>query len=196
MAESADILTSENVRVMLPNIAAGCSMADMADPDDVFAAWDHINEAARRRRHRHPRHLHEQHRQPQGVRGRTRRASSAPPATPLRRFKYAFERGDKVLFFPDQHLGRNTGWEVGIPLDEMVLWNWRMPNGGLTANRSEGEVILWQGHCSTHQRFSVEQIEKARREHPDVRVIVHPETRWEVVQAADRGAPPRRSSRL
>jgi quinolinate synthase len=101
-------------------------------------------------------------------------------------FEWAFARGDKVLFFPDQHLGRNTGFEMGIPLDQMVLWNWHKPNGGLTVEQVErAKVILWQGHCSTHQRFSVEQIEKARREHPGVNVIVHPECRWEVVQAAD-----------
>ena len=101
-------------------------------------------------------------------------------------FEYAFARGDKILFFPDQHLGRNTGYAMGIPLDEMVLWNWRMPNGGLTPDQIRAaKVILWQGHCSTHQRFSVEQIEKARREHPGVNVIVHPECRWETVQAAD-----------
>ena len=101
-------------------------------------------------------------------------------------FKWAFERGDKILFFPDQHLGRNTGYNMGIPLDRMVLWNWHKPNGGLTVEQVErAKVILWQGHCSTHQRFSIEQIEKARREHPGVKVIVHPECSWQVVQAAD-----------
>jgi quinolinate synthase len=96
------------------------------------------------------------------------------------------ERGDKILFVPDQHLGRNTGYQMGIPLDEMALWNWRMPHGGLTADQiRKARIILWQGHCSTHQRFSVEQIAKARAEHPGVKVIVHPECRWEVVQAAD-----------
>ena len=100
--------------------------------------------------------------------------------------QWAFERGEKVFFFPDQHLGRNTAFKLGIPLDEMVLWNWRRPDGGVTKEQLErARVILWQGHCSTHQRFSVEQIEQARREHPGVRVIVHPECKWEVVQAAD-----------
>ena len=185
MAESADILTNPEVKVILPNMAAGCSMADMADPDDVYAAWDHIT----------------------GVLGESARVipitymNSAASlksfvgerdgivctsSNAQKTFKYAFERGDKILFFPDQHLGRNTGYQMGIPLDQMVLWNWRMPNGGLTAEQIErAKVILWQGHCSTHQRFSVEQIEKARDEHPGLRVIVHPECRWEVVQAAD-----------
>jgi quinolinate synthase len=101
-------------------------------------------------------------------------------------FRWAFGRGEKILFFPDQHLGRNTGYSMGMPLEEMVLWNWRLPNGGVTREQLErARVILWQGHCSTHQRFSVEQIEKARLEHPGLNVIVHPECRWEVVQAAD-----------
>ncbi|HKS91403.1 MAG TPA: quinolinate synthase NadA [Tepidiformaceae bacterium] len=185
MAESADILTRPDVRVILPNMAAGCSMADMADPDDVYEAWDtitdilgdsaklipitYMNSAASLKAF-------------VGEREGIVCTSSNAPKT----FDYAFERGDKILFFPDQHLGRNTGWSMGIPLDEMVLWNWRMPNGGLTeAQIRKAKVILWQGHCSTHQRFSVEQIEKARAEHPDVRVIVHPECRWETVQAAD-----------
>ncbi len=185
MAESADILTRPDVCVILPNMAAGCSMADMADPDDVYEAWDiiadilgdsakvipitYMNSAASLKAF-------------VGEREGIVCTSSNAPKT----FDYAFERGDKILFFPDQHLGRNTGWSMGIPLDEMVLWNWRMPNGGLTeAQIRKAKVILWQGHCSTHQRFSVEQIEKARAEHPDVRVIVHPECRWETVQAAD-----------
>jgi len=108
--------------------------------------------------------------------------SSNAPKT----FEYAFERGEKVLFFPDQHLGRNTGYEMGIPLDEMITWDWRLPLGGNTQEQLErARVILWKGHCSTHQRFSVGQIDQARAEHPDVNVIVHPECSWEVVQAAD-----------
>lgn len=185
MAESADILTPEHVRVILPNMAAGCSMADMADPDDVYAAWDTIHAALGD-------------------------AASVVPVTYMnsaaslkafvgehgglvctssnaeRAFRYAFERGEKILFFPDQHLGRNTGYNLGIPLDQMVLWNWRKPDGGLAVEELErAKVILWQGHCSTHQRFSVEQIEKARRDHPGVHVIVHPECKREVVAAAD-----------
>jgi len=186
MAESADILTRPEVRVILPNMAAGCSMADMADPDDVYAAWDEIrevlgdsgskvvpitymNSAASLKAFTGE---HD---------GLVCTSSNAPKA-----FDYAFERGDKVFFFPDQHLGRNTGYAKGIPLDQMVLWNWRMPHGGLAPEQiRKAKVILWQGHCSTHQRFSVEQIEKARRDYPGINVIVHPECRWEVVQAAD-----------
>ncbi len=185
MAESADILTPPEVAVILPNMAAGCSMADMADPGDVYAAWDEImgalgegarvipitymNSAASLKAF-------------VGEREGIVCTSSNAPKT----FEYGFARGEKILFFPDQHLGRNTGYEMDIPLDEMVTWDWRQPLGGLTQDELEkARVILWKGHCSTHQRFSVEQIEKAREEHPGVNVIVHPECSWEVVQAAD-----------
>ena len=186
MAESADILTRPEVRVILPNMAAGCSMADMADPDDVYAAWDvitgmlegagskvipitYMNSAASLKAFTGER---------DGIVCTSSNASKT--------FDYAFERGDKIFFFPDQHLGRNTGYARGIPLDQMVVWNYRLPNGGLTREQVErAKIILWQGHCSTHQRFSVQQIEKARKEHPGLNVIVHPECRWEVVQAAD-----------
>lgn len=185
MAESADILTRPEVRVILPNMAAGCSMADMADPDDVYEAWDviteilgddakvvpitYMNSAASLKAF-------------VGEHGGMVCTSSNAD----RAFRWAFEQGDKILFFPDQHLGRNTGYAMGIPLEEMVVWNYRLPNGGLTEVQiRKAKVILWQGHCSTHQRFTVEQIEKARAEYPGINVIVHPECRWEVVQAAD-----------
>ena len=185
MAESADILTPEGVRVMLPNIAAGCSMADMADPDDVYAAWDEINEALAGESTVIPVTYMNSTASLKSFVGE-RNGIVCTSSNAGKTFNWAFERGDKILFFPDQHLGRNTGYQMGIPLDEMVLWNWRMPHGGLAPEQiRKAKVILWQGHCSTHQRFSVEQIEKARREHPGVNVIVHPETRWEVVQAAD-----------
>ena len=185
MAESADILTPEGVKVMLPNIAAGCSMADMADPDDVYAAWDEINDALDGDSTVIPVTYMNSAASLKSFVGE-RNGIVCTSSNAGKTFKWAFERGDKILFFPDQHLGRNTGYHMGIPLEEMALWNWRMPHGGLTPDQiRKAKVILWQGHCSTHQRFSVEQIEKARREHPGVKVIVHPETRWEVVQAAD-----------
>ncbi|MGE5595667.1 MAG: quinolinate synthase NadA [Hyphomicrobiales bacterium] len=185
MAESADILTGPNVRVMLPNMAAGCSMADMADSFDVYEAWDVITEAVGDGSVVVPVTYMNSTADLKAFVGEhgglVCTSSNAEKA-----FRWAFERGDKILFFPDQHLGRNTGWAMGIPLEEMVLWNYRKPNGGLTHEQIErAKVILWQGHCSTHQRFTVEQIEKARREYPGINVIVHPETRWEVVQAAD-----------
>ncbi len=185
MAESADILTKPEVRVLLPNMAAGCSMADMADPDDVFEAWDVITAALGGGAKVIPITYMNSAASLKAFVGE-RDGIVCTSSNANKTFEYAFARGDKILFFPDQHLGRNTGYQMGIPLDEMVLWNWRMPNGGLTADQiRRAKVILWQGHCSTHQRFSVEQINRARAEHPGMKVIVHPECRWEVVQAAD-----------
>lgn len=185
MAESADILTDEKVKVILPNMAAGCSMADMADPDDVFQAWDEIHEALGEDARVIPVTYMNSAATLKAFVGE-RDGLVCTSSNAARALQWAFERGEKVLFFPDQHLGRNTGYSMGIPLDEMVLWNWRMPHGGVTPEQlKKAKIILWQGHCSTHQRFTVDQIEKARKEHPGVNVIVHPECRWEVVQAAD-----------
>ena len=186
MAESADILSQPHQMVVLPNMSAGCSMADMADPDDVYACWDELREA--------------------GISdivpvtymnsaadlkafcgkndGIVCTSSNAP-----RVFDWAFQRGRRVLFFPDQHLGRNTGLKRDIALEEMPVWDYTLPFGSLGGNALEqlerARVILWKGHCSVHLRFSVEQIERARREHPDITIVVHPECRMEVVRAAD-----------
>ena len=184
MAESADILTPPGVAVILPNMAAGCSMADMADPADVFAAWDELTAALPGERVIPVTYMNSAASLKAFVgrrEGIVCTSSNAP-----RTFEYAFARGDKVLFFPDQHLGRNTGFDMGIPLDEMVVWDWRKPLGGNDPEAlARARVILWKGHCSTHQRFSVEQIERARAERPGVNVIVHPECSREVVAAAD-----------
>jgi len=186
MAESASILSQPHQKVILPNMSAGCSMADMADPEDVYACWDELEEAGI-----------------QGVVPITYMNSAASlkafcgrnggivctSSNAAKVYDWAFERGQKLLFFPDQHLGRNTGIKHGIPLDEMVVWDYTLPYGSLGGNTKEqlerARVILWKGHCSVHLRFSVAQIEKARREHPGIKVIVHPECRMEVVQAAD-----------
>ncbi|MGH2561422.1 MAG: quinolinate synthase NadA [Thermomicrobiales bacterium] len=183
MAESADILSQPHQQVILPNLEAGCSMADMAKPDDVEACWDaldqmgvagivpitYMNSAASLKAFC-------------GRNGGIVCTSSNAP----RVYDWAFERGEKVLFFPDEHLGRNTGVKKGIPLDKIVVWDPFQPLGGNTPKQlREATVILWKGYCSVHARFSVEQIEQARLEHPDVNVIVHPECRLEVVQAAD-----------
>ncbi|HCV00717.1 MAG TPA: quinolinate synthase [Dehalococcoidia bacterium] len=185
MAESADILTPPGVSVVLPNMEAGCSMADMADPGDVYAAWDEMQACLDPSKRIIPVTYMNSAASLKAFVGKREGivcTSSNAPKT----FEYAFERGEKVLFFPDQHLGRNTGYKMGIPLEEMVTWDWRRPLGGLTPDQIEkARVILWKGHCSTHQRFSVDQIEKARSEYPDLNVIVHPECSWEVVEAAD-----------
>ncbi len=183
MAESADILSAPHQRVILPNLEAGCSMADMAKAEDVERAWaelaglgidgvvpiTYMNSAAALKAFC-------------GRNGGIVCTSSNAP----RVFDWAFERGEKLFFFPDEHLGRNTGVAAGIPEEKMVVWDPFLPLGGNTPEALRAAtVILWKGYCSVHARFSVEQIERARAEYPDVRVIVHPECRLEVVQAAD-----------
>jgi len=183
MAESADILSGPHQQVILPNLEAGCSMADMAKASDVEAAWQtladlgvtgvvpitYMNSAAALKAFcgRHG--------------GIVCTSSNAG-----RVFDWAFERGEKLFFFPDEHLGRNTGVKKGIPLDKMVVWDPFLPLGGNTPEALRAAtVILWKGYCSVHARFGAEQIALARAEHPGVNVIVHPECRLEVVQAAD-----------
>jgi len=183
MAESADILCAPHQQVILPDLAAGCSMADMADPDDLENCWDelqqmgiegvvpvtYINSAAAIKSFI-------------GERGGTVCTSSNAMAT----LKWAFARGEKILFLPDQHLGRNTAYKMGIPLDEMVVWNPHEIFGGLDPEQvKKAKMILWKGHCSVHERFTAKQIETVRKQHPGIRVIVHPEVPWDVVQAAD-----------
>ncbi|MFT8704894.1 quinolinate synthase NadA [Bifidobacterium aquikefiricola] len=191
MAETADILSKPEQSVTLPNLSAGCSMADMANIDQVEDCWTQLMDAC-------------------GTDADSQGRASIIPITymnssaALKAFcgrhggivctssnaravlTWAFERGQRVLFFPDQHLGRNTGMQMGIPLERMQLWNPFRPMGGAQASDyAKAELILWKGFCSVHQRFTVEQIEKARAAYPGVKVIVHPECSAEVVQAAD-----------
>jgi quinolinate synthase len=183
MAESADILGNPAQKVILPNMEAGCSMADMAKPEDVEAAWrdlealgvtgivpiTYMNSKASLKAFC-------------GLNGGIVCTSS----NATRVYDWAFERGERVMFFPDEHLGRNTAIKKGIPEDQMVVWDPFKPLGGNTEEElRNARVILWKGYCSVHARFSVEQIQQARVEHPGVNVIVHPECRAEVVQAAD-----------
>ncbi len=191
MAETADILSNPEQSVILPNLAAGCSMADMADIDSVTEAWAQLEE----------------------IYGTEPDAEGRAPIIPvtymnssaaLKAFcgehggivctssnaaivlKWAFERGQRVLFFPDQHLGRNTAKAMGISTDLMPLWFGRKPLGGSTVEQlNDAKVVLWNGFCSVHKRFTVAQIDKARAEFEGVRVIVHPESPMEVVDAAD-----------
>ncbi len=191
MAETADLLSGPEQAVILPNLAAGCSMADMADIDSVTECWEQLEE----------------------LYGIETDASGRVPVIPvtymnssaaLKGFcgehggivctssnaetvlEWAFERGQRVLFFPDQHLGRNTAKAMGVPLSQMPLWNPRKPLGGNTATELDNaRVILWHGFCSVHKRFTVDQITAARASHPGVRVIVHPECPMAVVDAAD-----------
>jgi quinolinate synthase len=205
MAESADILTPDNQTVILPNLAAGCSMADMANLFQVRKCWSelqqvlkpvddkvlvaagpssaaksptgttiipvtYINSAANLKAF-------------VGEHGGTVCTSTNAPTA----VKWALEQGDKVLFFPDQHLGRNTGVKLGYnPETEMVVWDPYKPLGGNSEEAIErAKFILWKGHCSVHKRFTVEQIDKARREYPGINVVVHPECTLEVVRASE-----------
>ena len=207
MAESADVLSGAHQAVILPDLAAGCSMADMADPDQLEMCWSDLQQmgcldGADRRRaglcDSGPVHGRSEGLQPCvpvtyinsaasikafcGEKGGVVCTSSNAAAT----LKWAWERGERILFLPDQHLGRNTAYKMGVPLDEMVVWDPNEIWGGLEPEAvRRARIILWKGHCSVHTRFTVRQIENTRREHPGVRVIVHPEVPWEVVQAAD-----------
>ena len=185
MAESADILTSENQAVILPDLAAGCSMADMAAANQVDQAWKvfeklgiasktipvtYMNSSAAIKSFT-------------GENGGTICTSSNAE----RAMKWAFEKGEKVFFLPDQHLGRNTAvLKLGLKLSDCVIWNPWKSNGGLSdAELISAKVILWRGHCSVHGRFSVENIEQVRQRITGVKVIVHPECQYEVVSKAD-----------
>nr|WP_092552093.1 quinolinate synthase NadA [Herbiconiux ginsengi] len=191
MAETADILARPGQSVILPNLAAGCSMADMADIDSVEEAWAQLGEIygtepdASGRVPIIPVTYMNSSADLKGFCGRNGGivCTSSNAATVL---EWAFERGQRVLFFPDQHLGRNTAKAMGVPLERMPMWNPRKPLGGNDeAGLLDAQVILWHGFCSVHKRFTVAQVEKARAEHPDVRVIVHPECPMPVVDAAD-----------
>ncbi len=184
MAESADILALPHQKVILPDLAAGCSMADMVAPDQMETCWaelaqmgvaadvvpvTYINSAAAIKSF-------------VGERGGTICTSSNAAGT----LAWAWRQQEKILFLPDQHLGRNTAWKMGVPLDEMVVWDPFEPFGGLTRDELDrARLILWKGHCSVHVRFTVKQIEAVRQQHPGVRVIVHPEVPFDVLQAAD-----------
>jgi len=184
MAETACILAAPHQKVILPNITAGCSMADMAPMEDVDDAWadledvlgsggiipvTYMNSIA-------------------GIKALCGRNGGAvcTSSNAKKVLEWAFEQGERVLFLPDQHLGRNTALELGIPLDEMVVWNpFRQMGGNTPEQLRNAKMVLWQGHCSVHTRFTVSQINAARALHPDINIIVHPECPMETVQAAD-----------
>jgi len=184
MAETADILAKPWQQVILPDLNAGCSMADMAEIGQVEDCWDslmaaglngtitpltYMNSAASIKAFC-------------GERGGLVCTSSNARAA----FDWAFARGEKILFLPDQHLGRNTAFAMGIPLSEMVVWDPYQINGGLTPARLlAAKVILWKGHCSVHQRFLPGHVDAVRAKYPGIQVVVHPECRWEVCQKAD-----------
>lgn len=193
MAESADVLSAPHQQVILPDLAAGCSMSDMAEPEQLETCWreleqmglpgsrhaesgtrtvvpvTYINSAAAIKAFC-------------GERGGIVCTSSNAAAA----MRWAWERGEKILFLPDQHLGRNTAYQMGVPLEDMVVWDPNEVFGGLSpSDVQRARLILWKGHCSVHTRFSARQIQTLRSQHPGIRIIVHPEVPWDVVQAAD-----------
>ncbi len=183
MAESAEMLTGKDVTVILPDLSAGCSMADMAEIDQVEDAWEfivddcgvtpvpitYVNSTATIKAFcgEHD--------------GACCTSSNAREV-----LEWAFKQRDRVIFLPDQHLGRNTAYALGIPLEQMAVYDPSQPGGGLTSEQvRDSRVILWQGHCSVHVLFTPAQCEEIRRTDPDCKILVHPECPWEVVQQAD-----------
>ena len=185
MAESADVLTTADQKVILPDLAAGCSMADMAASNQVHEAWKVFERV--------------------GIAGKTIPVTYMNSTAAIKSFtgehggtvctssnaeramRWAFDNGEKVFFLPDQHLGRNTAvLKLGLSLTDCVLWNPWKPNGGLTDQEIlNAKVILWRGHCSVHGRFSVDNITEVRARVPGVKVLVHPECQHDVVSQAD-----------
>jgi quinolinate synthase len=185
MAESADILTADHQQVILPDLNAGCSMADMADIESVEEAWDAIAQVADIERVVPITYMNSS----AALKAFVGRKGGAVCTSSNARavITWALERGEKLLFFPDQHLGRNTAYQLGFGEDDMRVWNPRLELGGLEERDvKEATFLLWKGHCSVHQRFRVEHIEATRREHPGVTVVVHPECAHEVVELADK----------
>ncbi|MFQ5926947.1 MAG: quinolinate synthase NadA [Terriglobia bacterium] len=183
MAESADILRQPHQQVILPDLNAGCSMADMADITEVEDCWEqleavgglnllpitYMNSSAAIKAFVGRHH------------GAICTSSNAPGI-----FRWAFERADRILFLPDEHLGRNTAYRMGIPLNQMAVWDPYRDLGGTTAEQLRGtRVILWKGYCSVHQRFLPQHVTQVHQKHPGIRVFAHPECHWEVVQLAD-----------
>ena len=189
MAESADVLSGDHQQVILPDLAAGCSMADMAAPDQLEQCWADLEQMTGRARL-----------QPSGIVPVTYINSAASikafcgehggvvctSGNAAATLKWAWERGEKILFLPDQHLGRNTAYKMGVPLDQMVVWDPNEIWGGLEPDAvKNARMILWKGHCSVHARFTARHVEQMRAQYPGIKVIVHPEVPWDVVQAAD-----------
>jgi quinolinate synthase len=185
MAESADILTTKNQKVILPDLAAGCSMADMATASQVNDCWQVLNKLGVARKTIPITYMNSS----AAIKSFTGENHGAvcTSSNAMRAMKWAFEKGEKVLFLPDQHLGRNTAvLSLGLKLEDCVLWNPWKPNGGLTDDQiKKAKVILWRGHCSVHGRFSVENINQVRAKITGVKVLVHPECQHDVVSNAD-----------
>jgi quinolinate synthase len=185
MAESADVLTGDHQRVILPDLNAGCSMADMANLDQVEEAWDEIAPITAIDRVVPVTYMNSS----AALKAFVGRNGGAVCTSSNARavLEWALKRGDKVLFFPDQHLGRNTGFTMGFAEADMRVWNPHQECGGLEERDvKDATLLLWKGHCSVHQRFRPEHVDAARAEHPGIEIIVHPECAHDVVAIADR----------
>ncbi len=185
MAESADVLTTDFQKVILPDLAAGCSMADMASASQVNQCWSQLTKLNIAQRTIPITYMNST----AAIKSFTGKNGGAicTSSNAERAMKWAFEKGEKILFLPDQHLGRNTAvLKLGLSLSDCVVWNPWKPNGGLTDLELEkAKVILWRGHCSVHGRFSLENVNQVRNALSGVKVLVHPECKNEVVAAAD-----------
>jgi quinolinate synthase len=185
MAESADILTTRDQKVILPDLAAGCSMADMASAQQVATCWDALTELGVASKTIPVTYMNSSAaiKSFTGENGGTVCTSSNAART----MKWALEKGEKILFLPDQHLGRNTAvLSLGLSLEDCVVWNPWKPMGGLTPEQiNAATIILWRGHCSVHGRFTLETVHEARKRIPGVNILVHPECQHEVVSNAD-----------
>ena len=185
MAESADILTTPNQKVILPDLSAGCSMADMATASQVNDCWQVLSKLGVAAKTIPITYMNSS----AAIKAFTGKNNGAvcTSSNAARAMKWAFENGEKILFLPDQHLGRNTAvLSLGLTLNDCVLWNPWQPNGGLTDDQiKKSKVILWRGHCSVHGRFSVQNINDVRQQVPGIKVLVHPECQYEVVSNAD-----------
>ena len=185
MAESADILTTPNQKVILPDLSAGCSMADMATASQVNDCWQVLGKLGVAARTIPITYMNSS----AAIKAFTGKNNGAvcTSSNAARAMKWAFENGEKILFLPDQHLGRNTAvLSLGLSLNDCALWNPWQPNGGLTDDQiKKSKVILWRGHCSVHGRFSIQNINDVRQQVPGIKVLVHPECQHEVVSNAD-----------
>ena len=184
MAESADILTDGKQIVVLPDLNAGCSMADMADIDQVEAAWETLEAVNGKGAYIPITYMNSSAAIKAfcGKHGGTVCTSSNAETV----YKWALAQEKRIIFFPDQHLGRNVGYRMGIPLDEMVLWSpLALPEENLKRGAAKAKVVLWQGHCSVHGRFLAEHIDDMRKKHPGIKIVAHPECTFDVVQKAD-----------
>jgi quinolinate synthase len=184
MAEAADVLSPPERRVVLPDLRAGCPMANMATLDEVLPAWEGLAEVVGPEAIMPVTYMNSDAELKAFVGERGGAVCTSSNASGI--FHWAFGGREKILFFPDEHLGRNTGWSVGVPLEEMVLYDPEEPMGGLSADEvRRARVILWKGYCHVHTHFTVRMVEEVRSQWPEMKIIVHPECSYEVVQLSD-----------